>query len=151
MTQTSNRILDEFAKMFGNAANAAQSVRNEVETLVRAQAERILNEFDLVQREEFEAVRDLAGKAREENELLKTRVAELEKAMEAGGTSGTRRTATRKSTASKTAGAETTGAKGARGKAAGTRTSRAKTAGAKTSGTKTSGTTGNGRRRRTTS
>jgi BMFP domain-containing protein YqiC len=53
-------------------------MRREVETLMRAQGERILREMDLVQREEFEAVKAMAVKAREENERLAARVAELE-------------------------------------------------------------------------
>lgn len=64
--------------MFGTAATAAQSVRGEIETLVRAQAERILNDLDVVQREEFDAVAEMARLAREENEQLKSRIAALE-------------------------------------------------------------------------
>jgi hypothetical protein len=78
MTQTTNRILDELAKVLTNAAGAAQGVRGEVDTMLRGQAERILNDLDMVNREEFEAVRDMAALAREENELLKERIAELE-------------------------------------------------------------------------
>ncbi|RUU49847.1 accessory factor UbiK family protein, partial [Mesorhizobium sp. M2C.T.Ca.TU.002.02.1.1] len=62
-----NRILDEFAKIMTDAAGAAQGVRREVETAFRAQAERMLNSMDVVQREEFEAVREMAVKAREDN------------------------------------------------------------------------------------
>lgn len=78
MTTGPNRILDEFAKLVTDAAGAAQGVRREVETAFRAQAERILNSMDVVQREEFEAVREMALKARAENEKLATRLAELE-------------------------------------------------------------------------
>ena len=78
MTQTSNRLLDEFAKLMTDMAGVAQGVRREVETAVRSQAERFIGEMDLVQREEFDAVRDMAAKAREENESLKTRIAALE-------------------------------------------------------------------------
>ncbi len=79
MTTTGpNRILDEFAKLMTDAAGAAHGVRREVETAFRAQAERILNSMDIVQREEFEAVRDMAAKARVENEKLSARIAELE-------------------------------------------------------------------------
>ena len=73
-----NRILDEFAKFMTDAAGAAQGVRKEVETAFRAQAERILNSMDVVQREEFEAVKAMAQKAREENEALKARIEQLE-------------------------------------------------------------------------
>jgi BMFP domain-containing protein YqiC len=78
MTQTSNRLLDEFAKLMTDMAGVAQGVRREVETAFKSQAERFLGEMDLVQREEFDAVRDMAARAREENESLKKRVAALE-------------------------------------------------------------------------
>jgi BMFP domain-containing protein YqiC len=78
MTQTSNRLLDEFAKLMTDAAGVAQGVRREVETAFRSQAERFLSEMDIVQREEFDAVREMASRAREENESLKKRVAALE-------------------------------------------------------------------------
>jgi BMFP domain-containing protein YqiC len=87
MTTGPNRILDEFAKLMTDAAGAAQGVRREVETAFRGQAERMLNSMDLVQREEFEAVREMAIKARAENERLAARLAELEAqlGMAAGG------------------------------------------------------------------
>ena len=78
MTQTQNRVLDEIARLFTNAAGAAQGVRQEVETLMRSQAERLVADLDLVPREEFEVVRALAALAREENEALKLRVEALE-------------------------------------------------------------------------
>jgi BMFP domain-containing protein YqiC len=53
-------------------------MRREVETLMKAQGERILRDMDVVQREEFEAVKEMAAKARDENERLGARVAELE-------------------------------------------------------------------------
>lgn len=73
-----NRILDEFAKLLTDAAGAAQGVRREVETAFRSQAERILNTMDVVQREEFEAVREMAAKARAENQKLALRIEALE-------------------------------------------------------------------------
>jgi BMFP domain-containing protein YqiC len=78
MTQTSNRLLDELARMMTDAAGAAQGARREVEAIMRAQADRILTEMDVVRREEFEAVREMAEKARAENEALAQRVAALE-------------------------------------------------------------------------
>jgi BMFP domain-containing protein YqiC len=78
MTQTSGRFFDELGKLLTDAAGAADGVRKEVEGVVRAQAERVLRDLDVVQREEFEAVKAMAQKAREENELLKERVATLE-------------------------------------------------------------------------
>ena len=78
MTQTTGRFFDELGKLITDAAGAAQGVRKEIESVVRSQAENILRELDVVQREEFEAVKAMAQKAREENEQLKTRIAELE-------------------------------------------------------------------------
>jgi BMFP domain-containing protein YqiC len=78
MVQTTNRFFDEAARLMNDAAGMAQGMRREVETLFRHQAERILHEFDVVQRDEFEAVREMARLAREENEALKARVAALE-------------------------------------------------------------------------
>lgn len=83
MTTGPNRLLDEFAKLMTDAAGAAQGVRREVETAFRAQAERILSSMDVVQREEFEAMREMAVKARAENKELAARVAALEAKIEA--------------------------------------------------------------------
>lgn len=78
MTQTSNRILDDLARLMTDAAGAAQGVKREVETVMRAQAERVLQGLDVVQREEYEAVKAMAEKARAENERLEARIAALE-------------------------------------------------------------------------
>jgi BMFP domain-containing protein YqiC len=78
MTQSSNRILDDLARLMTDAAGAAQGLRGEMQTLMRSQGERFLADMDLVQREEFEAVKAMAAKAREENERLETRIAALE-------------------------------------------------------------------------
>lgn len=78
MTQTNGRLYDEFAKLMTDAAGVAQGVRREVDTALRSQAERILRELDYVKREEFEAVKEMAAKARDENERLAARLAELE-------------------------------------------------------------------------
>lgn len=78
MTTGPNRILDDLAKLMTDAAGAAQGVRREVETAFRGQAERILNSMDVVQREEFEAMREMAVKARAENKKLAARLDELE-------------------------------------------------------------------------
>jgi len=88
MVQTTNRFFDEVARLMNDAAGVAQGVRREFETLFRTQAERWLRDLDLVKRDEFEAVKDMARIAREENEALKTRVAALEAAVAAGGASG---------------------------------------------------------------
>ncbi len=78
MTQTTGRFFDELGKLITDAAGAASGVRKEIESVVRSQAEHILRELDVVQREEFEAVKAMAQKAREENEQLKQRLALLE-------------------------------------------------------------------------
>jgi BMFP domain-containing protein YqiC len=78
MTTGPNRILDDFARLMTDAAGAVQGVGKEVETAFRAQAERWLNNMDIVKREEFEAVREMAVKAREENDALTAKIAELE-------------------------------------------------------------------------
>jgi BMFP domain-containing protein YqiC len=79
MTQTTNRFFDEIARVMNDAAGAAQGVKREVETVIRGQAERILRDLDLVKREEFDVVKDMARLAREENETLKARIDALEK------------------------------------------------------------------------
>ena len=78
MTQTSNRFFDEIGRLMNDAAGAAQGVKREIDTLVRNQAEKFLRDLDVVKREEFEAVKDMARLAREENEALKARVSALE-------------------------------------------------------------------------
>jgi BMFP domain-containing protein YqiC len=86
MTTTSSRFFDELAKLMGNAAGAAQGLRREIDNLVKAQVERVLGDLAVVQREEFEAVREMAERAREDNEQLKARIADMEAKL---GTSGT--------------------------------------------------------------
>lgn len=78
MVQTTNRFFDEIARLMNDATGVAQGVRREVETLFRHQAERMLRDLDVVRREEFDAVKEMARLAREENEQLKARLAELE-------------------------------------------------------------------------
>jgi BMFP domain-containing protein YqiC len=78
MTQTTSRFLDEIARLMNDAAGVAQGVRREFDTLFRTQAERILRDLDVVKREEFEAVKEMASLAREENEALKARLDVLE-------------------------------------------------------------------------
>jgi BMFP domain-containing protein YqiC len=78
MTQTNNRLLDEFAKLMTDAAGAAQGVRQEFGTLMKSQGDRFVRDMNLVAREEFDVVKAMAQKAREENEALATRLAALE-------------------------------------------------------------------------
>ena len=76
--QTDNPVLDGLARIFTDAAGAAQSVRTEIDTFVRQRLERLVSDMDFVPREEFEAVKAMAAKAREENEKLAARIAALE-------------------------------------------------------------------------
>lgn len=78
MTQTSGRIFDDLARVMTDAAGVAQGVRREVETVMRTQAERMLQELDVVSREEFEAVKQMARKARDDADDLKARLEALE-------------------------------------------------------------------------
>jgi BMFP domain-containing protein YqiC len=90
MTQTTSRFFDEIARLMNDAAGVAQGVRREFDTLFRTQAERILRDLDVVSREEFEAVKEMARLAREENDALKARIAALEaNAASTGGSSPT--------------------------------------------------------------
>jgi BMFP domain-containing protein YqiC len=79
MTANSSRFFDEISKLMSSASGAAQGVRKEVDTMVQNQVERVLNNLNVVKREEFDVVRDMAEKARIENEKLSQRIAELEK------------------------------------------------------------------------
>ena len=76
--QTQSKIFDDIAKLMTDAAGAADGVRREAETVARSQLQRLLADMELVTREEFEAVREMAQKAREENEVLRERLAKLE-------------------------------------------------------------------------
>ncbi|HEY5237795.1 MAG TPA: accessory factor UbiK family protein [Rhizomicrobium sp.] len=76
--QTDNPFLDSIARMFTDAAGAADSVRAEIETFVRQRIEKLVTDMDFVPREEFEAVKAMAAKARTENEALAARIAALE-------------------------------------------------------------------------
>ncbi len=78
--QTDNPFLDGLAKMFTDAAGAAQSLRTEIDTFVKQRLEKLVAEMDFVPREEFEAVKAMAAKARSENERLEARIAALESA-----------------------------------------------------------------------
>ncbi len=77
--QSQSHVLDDLAQLLSNAAGAAQGVRQEIETLVRHQAERLIADFDLVTREEFEAVRAMSIQLEKENRELRKRVKSLEK------------------------------------------------------------------------
>jgi len=81
--QTRNKLLDDLARLATNAAGMAQGVKEEAETVMRSRFERLLADLDLVQREEFEAVREMALKARAENQAQAKKIAALEKKLKA--------------------------------------------------------------------
>ena len=76
--QTDNKILDDLGKLATGAAGVVQSIRDEVETLMRQRLERAIADLDVVPRDEFEAVKAIAVAAQEENEALKARIEALE-------------------------------------------------------------------------
>ena len=78
MTDPRGRIFDGLGRLATDAVGMAQGVKREAETVLRTQAERLLSTMDVVTREEFEAVRDMAIAARDENEKLAARIAALE-------------------------------------------------------------------------
>ncbi len=78
MTQTNNRFFDEIGRLMNDATGAAQGIKREVDSVVRGQIERFLRDMDLVKRDEFDAFKEMARLAREENEALKVRIAALE-------------------------------------------------------------------------
>jgi len=78
MPQTSGRLFDDLSRLISDAAGLAEGARREVETVVKAQFERLLAGMDVVTREEFEAAKEMAAKARSENEALAARIAALE-------------------------------------------------------------------------
>jgi BMFP domain-containing protein YqiC len=73
-----NRVFDDFTRLMNDASEVAQGVRREAETAMKSQLDRVLATMDVVTREEFEAVKQMAARAREENEKLSERLAALE-------------------------------------------------------------------------
>lgn len=106
--QTTGKFFDDFARMTGGAAGVFAGLRDEVEAMVKSRLERVLAEMDVVPRDEFDAMRAVAVKAREEQEKLEERVAALEAQVEklstgkapAGRKSAARKTTARRKTAS---------------------------------------------------
>jgi BMFP domain-containing protein YqiC len=78
MPQSNSRLFDDFAKLMSDAAGLAEGARREAETVLRAQLERLLSTMNVVTRDEFEAVREMAVLARAENDKLGARIAALE-------------------------------------------------------------------------
>jgi len=82
--QTENPLLDGLARFFTDAAGAANSVRNEIDTFMRQRLEKLVTDMDFVPREEFEAVKAMAAKARSENEQLAARLSDVEAKLTTG-------------------------------------------------------------------
>jgi BMFP domain-containing protein YqiC len=78
MRETRNRVFDDFTRLMGGAADMAHGVRREFEQGIKGQFERWLATLDVVSREEFEAVKEMAARARDENDKLEARLAALE-------------------------------------------------------------------------
>lgn len=78
---TQNKVFEDFSKLMNDASEMAQGVRREAETAVKTQVERLLATMDVVRREEFEAVKEMAAKARDENEKLRAQLVALEAAL----------------------------------------------------------------------
>ena len=78
---TDNPLLDQLAKLMTNAAGAAKGMRDELGTLIKTQTERIVNDLNLVPREEFDAMKAMHAKSRKEVEELRARLAVLEIAL----------------------------------------------------------------------
>lgn len=97
--QTSNRILDDMARVASGAVSAVTGLKGDGENLLKRQMEKLLADMDLVTREEFEAVKAMAAKARGEQEKLEARVAELEAQLEAKKPARAPKTKTAKSKA----------------------------------------------------
>ena len=83
MTQGANPILDNISRLMTDAAGVATGMRREAEGVMRSQLGRLVRDMDVVTREEFEAVREIAIRAREESEALKARLDALESGMKA--------------------------------------------------------------------
>ncbi|GKY87019.1 accessory factor UbiK family protein [Sinisalibacter aestuarii] len=81
---TRNKVFDDFSQLFTNAMGVAQGAKTEAETAMKSWMDRWLADRQLVTREEFDAVRAMAQKAREENEALKARIEALEAAANKG-------------------------------------------------------------------
>ena len=77
MPQTTGRVFDEIAKLMTDAAGAMQGARGEIDNAMRSKAEKVLRDINIVQREEFDAVKAMALKAREENDELRAEIKSL--------------------------------------------------------------------------
>ncbi len=98
--QTQSRLLDDLARVAGGVLSMLAGIKGEIEVLLRQQVERLLGDMELVNREEFEAVKAMAAKARAEQEALVARIQKLEAAL-AGRKRAAAKTPARKASAAK--------------------------------------------------
>lgn len=101
--QTSNRILDDMAKVASGAVSAVTGLKGDAEGMIKRQLEKLLADMDLVSREEFEAVKAMAAKARAEQDKLQARVDDLQAQLDAKKTSPKATTKTTSKTGDKSA------------------------------------------------
>ena len=78
MPQTQSRFFDDLSRLMTDAAGLAEGAKREAQTFARTQMERMMSGMDIVTREEFEAVKEMAARARDDNEKLAQRIAALE-------------------------------------------------------------------------
>ena len=78
MPQTQSKFFDDLSRLMTDAAGLAEGARREAQTFARTQMERMMSGMDVVSREEFEAVKEMAARARDDNEKLVQRIAALE-------------------------------------------------------------------------
>lgn len=78
MVQTTSKLFDEIAKVLTSTAGVAQGLKSELDIVVKTQVERLLNDLDVVQREEFDALKKMLVKSREKNDILEDRISKLE-------------------------------------------------------------------------
>lgn len=151
--QTQNRLLDDLARVAGGALSTLAGIKDEIEALLRQQVERLLGDMELVNREEFEAVKAMAAKARTEQEALVARIRKLEAEL-AGRKRAAAKAPARKASAAKTPARKTSAAKAparrasaARKKSPARKTSAARKASAAKRSTKPRGRASSPRRR----
>ena len=79
MPQSGSKLFNKFGELLSDTAGAASGIKKEVEVLVRSQVERILMDFDLVQRDEFDAIKEMLTKERNKNDELEKKLKDIEK------------------------------------------------------------------------
>jgi len=112
--QTENRLFDDLARVASGAINTLGGLREEIELRVKERIERLAGEMDLVSREEFDAVKAMAAKARADQEALLARIARLEQALDASQQSATEPTKKTAAPRAKASAKAATGAKPAK-------------------------------------